>query len=407
MRKQRPVNQLVYVVAAVVAGLVPTVAFVTVSYFQEIRETQVTLRKLVALAVQRAERLLTDAEVKLTRFVTVTEGRVTPESVKLLGQLVYNDPRFREAGIIDERGYLVHTTVSPIEYPIEVAPDQRSKPEAQSLQVIGPLKTKVMGEQSIVLALPTRDYGEVNLLVDPTILKHFLDGIELGPSGHVRFVSAAGQLLASIGIAPLKTVDRMTSTDPEEVRIEGATHGGRIRVIADVPKDWVLRGWYHNLKLAIPVTAACTALLMFFLLRIILRPSGLLDHDLRLGLKKNQLQVQYQPIVDLKTGRCIGVEALTRWQHPEYGDVRPTAYVPLAEQTGLISELTEWMLRRVVAEQEVLLQQPQGMYVAVNCAASLLSSADVERIVQRVLRPSAIPPSSVVLEITEGVFPGG
>ena len=136
------------------------------------------------------------------------------------------------------------------------------------------------------------------------------------------------------------------------------------------------------------------------------RPSGLLDHDLRLGLKKNQLQVQYQPIVDLKTGRCIGVEALTRWQHPDYGDVRPKAYVALAEQTGLISELTEWMLRRVVLEQEALLKQHQGLYIAVNCAASLLSSTDVEQIIKRVLRPSAIAPSNVVLEITEGVFLG-
>ena len=264
MRRRRPVHQLVYVVAAVTAGLVPTVAFVTVSYFQEIRETQATMRQLVALAVQRAERLLTDAEVKLTRFMTVSEGRVTPESLKLLGQLVYNDPRFREAGIIDERGYLIHTTVRPLEAPFKVAPERKSTPDVHSLQVVGPLKTAVMRERSIVLALPTQGNGEVNLLVDPAILEHFLDGIELGPSGHVRFVSAAGELLASLGTSPITSDDGTTAAGAAELRFEGATSNDLIRIIADVPKDWVLRGWYHNLKLAIPVTAACTGLLMFF-----------------------------------------------------------------------------------------------------------------------------------------------
>jgi hypothetical protein len=100
--------------------------------------------------------LLQQAELELTRFVQVTEGRVTPEAKKLLGEIVYTNPYFREAGIIDERGFLVHSTAAEIEPPIAIPADQRAAPSVRSMQIVGLVQTSIMQERSIVLRLSTR-----------------------------------------------------------------------------------------------------------------------------------------------------------------------------------------------------------------------------------------------------------
>jgi diguanylate cyclase (GGDEF)-like protein len=124
--------------------------------------------------------------------------------------------------------------------------------------------------------------------------------------------------------------------------------------------------------------------------------------DLRMAVTANALDVHYQPKVDLATGRITGVEALARWHHPSLGPIGPDEFIPLAEQSSLITPLTMLVLRTALRDCETA-QRTQGpsYSVAVNIAPrSLLDTSFVDE-VARALAVVAVPASSLTLEITE------
>ena len=151
-------SDAVHVLAALAAGLLPLMVFAVLSYHQTMRRAEADLTETVEVARRFVQDLLQQAELELTRFVQVTDGRVTPESKKLLREVVYTNPYFREAGIVDEQGFLVHSTAAEIETPIEIPPDQRSD-AVKSMQIVGLVQTSIMREKSIVLRLSTRGQG--------------------------------------------------------------------------------------------------------------------------------------------------------------------------------------------------------------------------------------------------------
>lgn len=124
--------------------------------------------------------------------------------------------------------------------------------------------------------------------------------------------------------------------------------------------------------------------------------------ELRQAIKDNQLVLHYQPILNISNGRVIGFEALIRWQHPERGLLSPVHFIPLAEETGLIVPITEWVLNETV-QQLALWQQAgdQTTSISVNLCASFLTQSDMPDQILAVIHAANINPSSLHLEITE------
>jgi diguanylate cyclase (GGDEF)-like protein len=123
------------------------------------------------------------------------------------------------------------------------------------------------------------------------------------------------------------------------------------------------------------------------------------------AIGRDELHLDYQPIVDTADGRLIGVEALLRWTHPTRGVVSPTVFIPFAEQSGQIVELGEWVLQQAWSDrQRFQRQQPAPIGISVNISTHQLMSAGFAQVVAGVLDSTPADPGLLTLEMTETVL---
>ncbi len=128
------------------------------------------------------------------------------------------------------------------------------------------------------------------------------------------------------------------------------------------------------------------------------RERRLLEHDLRHAISRNQLKLVYQPQVDIQTDEVTGFEALLRWTHPERGEVPPGEFVPIAEESGLILQIGEWVMRTACAEAA---RWEAPLSIAVNVSAVQLHSPAFVQMLLEVLLQTGLKPDRLEVEITE------
>ena len=130
-----------------------------------------------------------------------------------------------------------------------------------------------------------------------------------------------------------------------------------------------------------------------------------LETMLRRSIEKNEIFLNYQPQVEIDTGRLIGVEALVRWENPELGTVPPVRFIPLAEDTGFINQLGKWVLyescRQMVRWQEAGLYVPK---IAVNLSVKQFERGSIVNMVAEILKETGLEPQRLQLEVTESVI---
>jgi diguanylate cyclase (GGDEF)-like protein/PAS domain S-box-containing protein len=132
-----------------------------------------------------------------------------------------------------------------------------------------------------------------------------------------------------------------------------------------------------------------------------LRAHRTLELNLRNALGAGEFEVYYQPLVTLETGVICGFEALLRWHHPLLGMVTPSEFIPLAEETGLIVPIGEWVLRQACAEAGAW---PDNLKVAVNLSPVQFKKGNLPQLVFATLASSGLPAARLELEITESIF---
>jgi diguanylate cyclase (GGDEF)-like protein len=128
----------------------------------------------------------------------------------------------------------------------------------------------------------------------------------------------------------------------------------------------------------------------------------LLENDLRDAIENNQLRLAYQPVVNNSGEVVVGVEALARWTHPERGEIPPSEFIPVAEHSGLINALGEWVLRRACLDGKAW----PGITVAVNVSPLQFRRTDFVDVVERILVETGFDASRLELEVTESTFLG-
>jgi diguanylate cyclase (GGDEF)-like protein/PAS domain S-box-containing protein len=132
-----------------------------------------------------------------------------------------------------------------------------------------------------------------------------------------------------------------------------------------------------------------------------------IENELAAAIDHQQFEAHYQPIVDLTSRHLVGVEALMRWRHPSRGFVLPAEFIPLAEETGQIVPMTQWILRRACADIARLQREiPHGggLRISVNVSSRYLNHANVTKDVREALVSNGLTPDCLILEVTESLL---
>ena len=131
-----------------------------------------------------------------------------------------------------------------------------------------------------------------------------------------------------------------------------------------------------------------------------------LENDLHHVLARNELVIHYQPIIDLQTRRVLGAECLLRWIHPKRGNISPAIFIPMAEEIGMISVITEWTIRTACSQAQQWRQNSENrdFFISVNLSCTRCRELSTDDVIQAILRDTGLPATALVLEITENIL---
>jgi predicted signal transduction protein with EAL and GGDEF domain len=130
-----------------------------------------------------------------------------------------------------------------------------------------------------------------------------------------------------------------------------------------------------------------------------------LENDLRKALDREEMSIEYQPQVDIATGTVVGVEALARWRHKDRGVIPPEVFIPIAEETGLIFTIGEWVLRAATKQAKAWIEAGNPhLRLAVNVSAGQLHHEELVDVIADILQSTGLPHTHLELELTESVL---
>ena len=132
-----------------------------------------------------------------------------------------------------------------------------------------------------------------------------------------------------------------------------------------------------------------------------------IDNDLRHAIENNELVMHYQPQIDVQTGNIIAAEALIRWNHPTKGLISPIKFIPIAEESGYIIELSHWIMDRVIQDIKILSALPGGFtlnHIAININSLHFLSPDFSKEIKMIIEKHNVLAKYIEIEITEGVI---
>ncbi|AMV06060.1 EAL domain-containing protein [Xanthomonas citri] len=314
------------------------------------------------LAQMRALVLTSHYIVELGRF---QQGRLSCTS---WGQLRNTIPQ-RTADFVVKRGIAVTTRLLPLANP-----------------------------QRPLMALQLGDY---NVLINPDTLAD----INIPPGLQLAIGTPDGQILSSTGTAAEHLlIDPTAKREPGDLMLSQVLFGrdrhGDWAAVVTEPAAY-LRGPLAAARWQLVPVGIATALLLVGAVLWVSRRR--LSPLARLGIavQRGEFIVHYQPIIALDSGACVGAEALVRWQQPDGVLVPPDAFIPLAEQSGLILPITDLVVAEVIRELGPTLAADPALHVAINVSADDIKSGRVQGVLAQALRGTGVDSGQLWVEATE------
>lgn len=128
------------------------------------------------------------------------------------------------------------------------------------------------------------------------------------------------------------------------------------------------------------------------------------ESNLHKALERGEFELYYQPKVNMRDGKLVGAEALIRWQHPQQGLISPATFIPIAEQTGMISAIGEWVARSACVQSRMWMDMGHRLPISINVSARQFLRGDLPGVLAHILRDTGADPTLLELELTEGVL---
>ncbi|RXZ36126.1 EAL domain-containing protein [Oxalobacteraceae bacterium CAVE-383] len=245
-------------------------------------------------------------------------------------------------------------------------------------------------------------YKNYNALVDP---ERFAD-IVLDDDVAVAVETSNGQLLGSLHAPDLGLVQQMLhgvkASLVGDKLIAVRERSGLIAVVIE-SRERVLEKVRKEQLTMIPLGILMAAFIVAIVIWVSRRRLSLRG-ELAIAVQRREFVVHYQPLIELKTGVCIGAEALVRWQRPDGAMVRPDLFIPLAEESGLILPITDQVVQGVIADLGALLVKNPGLHIAVNLSAQDIKTGRILPYLGQALRGTGIDTAQIWLEATERGF---
>jgi c-di-GMP phosphodiesterase len=376
-------------------AVLPLLLCLALSYLLSLHHFRRETLSLAEASAQRAAAILRAGDEALATLARSTGGECSAETIAALSHAVFHGVHFREAGI-ERDGNLVCTSLEMLPPGFDI-PNAQRKPAARvgEMEILSPTKT-IRGGESLILNRPLRaDRSHfINLLIDPKVLvesSHYSDGIEAAtylddvPNDQLfHFDGKPAPALAAGLRSPLHA-----GVFHRDGGILALARAGPYPVYAAMAIDRasIRQHWRTQMQPAVIAGFLLSGFAFLLLRRYLPRRDAV--QDLRDGIDAGEIVVDYQPIIDARLRRVVGAEALARWRHPQRGIVMPDEFIPLAEDSGLISALTDLVLERVKRDLATLDDAPDGFRISINLSRAHLADASLLDSLDRIFGPDA------------------
>ncbi|NRP18208.1 putative cyclic-di-GMP phosphodiesterase YlaB [Ensifer adhaerens] len=245
-------------------------------------------------------------------------------------------------------------------------------------------------------------YRSYSVLTDPARLVDVL----ASPDTRLAIASDTGTLVSALNAPDASLIKRLVEhpqTGSDADNLFATASGSGWIAIATSSRASLLNDLGRERLLLLPLGAIVAALmvgLVLWLSRRRLSPLG----ELSIAVHRREFIVHYQPLIEMKTGICVGAEALVRWRRPDGSLVRPDTFIPLAEESGLIQAITDQVIDGVIGDLGAVLVADRSLHIAINLSADDIKSGRVLPVIQAALANSGVLTEQIWLEATERGF---
>jgi sensor c-di-GMP phosphodiesterase-like protein len=400
MNDNKKVTTLVVVCAASVAIALPILISLYLAHQESVAEQIRDMRQLTDDVLRRAEETKQQTEEALAKLRDLgTQDPCSAQNVTLMGHIAVASEYLQAVGFVsDDR--LLCSSFGRYSPGILVGPPDYVGPNDLAIRTAITLP----GVPDVKFILATRPSTGYSVIVHPKLpLDVFVDNQDLSV-GVVGYSKMTPIDLRGIydpnWIKALGNARAVEFFDHQHVVVVKRSEHGDFIAFAAVPAAHVESGVRRFAVVLVPLGVLAGAGLTFAMLRL-LRLQAALPAVIRSALRRNEFFLEYQPVVDLRSETWTGAEALVRWRRSGDELMDPDAFIPAAEETGLIEMITERVIELVCQDAAGLFQRHPDFHIAINFSAADVQPLRLDTLMARLVEGTGGTPRNFVIEITE------